>query len=309
MFITVIVNLIHIWLRKRQVVIHDKVKLLLKIFGLLTNIAAIVIVIWQYVLLGDLWTEDPKHYAIFYKEYWTESVVDYNAYNATNTVMTIQANNMRILQELSTITTVMATFSDSPLLPPIPGLITQQGSKLLSAVDRALLARYISIVPSDAAGDILRKLQAVSEGISDTGVQLAPRWVYTLSDVLIRFQAFVMSFFPLLLGFGICFLCFILLATKIAIETSIPADRGVTTADAQYVGVPVSASTDSLHADATISSPVADATVSADANGVEGNDDEVIEASAEEVITIVSTDERTDAVEAEPVIASSVVFF
>lgn len=174
--------------------------------GLLTNlynVFVVVVFIVLYVKIGEFWFEDPEHTIFFYPEFWNQGVADYGSYNGTATVVAATVPNPNgadsplILDEMHTI-------AATPWLRYI-SLGFYQGTELISARDRVLLSKYPSIVP---IADTIAKLKNLSRRLTTEETnQLAPRWVYTMSDVIIRLHAFTYMLLPMIVGLTVFCCC------------------------------------------------------------------------------------------------------
>ena len=149
---------------------NETCEVLLKCLGGLCGIGLVVIMVVQYVLMGQLWHTDPHHTIPFYGTFWTDGVTDMNINLqpiANTTVVTLLNTNVgNITNATRQLQVLTGSYSVISTLPNLRGSIHSSRRRLQTA--------------------------------------MASKWVYVMSDVVIRIYGFLLMLLPVLIAFVSC---------------------------------------------------------------------------------------------------------
>ena len=198
--VTILIStLVMLWLGCVTIISeNDGCARLFQMVGFLCTIGIFVAVVIEYVYMGKLWHSDPEHTIFFYGPYWSEGVTNMNrpvlnqtvsssfsgAYLVDPSNSVSSSNVTRTLQELGTASLAVMNASQN-----VTSLGNLRGS--LRQLDLANKARGLLKYPLI----IMRRLQET---------ELASKWVYVMSDIVIRIYGFCLMILPVMLGLVAC---------------------------------------------------------------------------------------------------------
>ncbi len=190
-----IATLVIIWFGTVSVVSENET--CFNITGVISTLALIglfTVFILQYVWMGEMWHKDPEHTIFFYNKFWSDGITNMEAYNQdtaispvnvtralTSGVAAVAYNNLRGYDNLKGYNNETTTINP-----------TRSANNLILAIRRRLTNNLVGV-------------KYISRRLGDK-VVLASKWVYVMSDVVIRIYGFLLMFLPFIIGvLGCCF--------------------------------------------------------------------------------------------------------
>ncbi len=146
----------------------------------LCTVGLLVMLVLQYVKMGEMWHEDPKHTIFFYNDFWTQGVTNMTAYQPVSGSNLHAVSNSTSRQLVTAATAAVASNLRGS------GDIISSRLRRLNSIASRTYQQLDSL--------LVRRLA------SSEKVQLASKWVYDMSDVVIRIYGFCLMFIPFILA-------------------------------------------------------------------------------------------------------------
>ena len=161
----VIVSLILAWITCVTVVSENNgCERFAKSVGFICMAVLLASFIVQYCLMGNLWHTDPEHTIIFYHKFWTEGVTNMN-----------QA-------------------------PSIPAVNVTTAATIVINANRALQG-LATVSITHTIPHLRGSISPIRRLIESS---LASKWVYVMSDVVVRIYGFIFMVTPVILALMLC---------------------------------------------------------------------------------------------------------
>ena len=183
------------------------------IFGLVSTLCMIGLLaafVIQYVYMGKLWDHDPEHTIFFYGAYWNEGVTDMSLANLPsnpstgNTTLHTLGRSLQAMDNTSYTNTPIEFGDMSKAALIISMNLTKNVSlgNLRGAIRPMSLSKLLSN-KANISTLLERRLRILTtRRLAES--ELAPKWVYVMSDVVIRIYGFCLMILPVLLAIVAC---------------------------------------------------------------------------------------------------------
>ena len=188
---------------------NESVAIITTIVAGLCTLGLLTVVVLQYYQMGLLWHDDPHHTIFFYNEFWHQGIAE-TTYNATLHSTVHVAQNINTTSNAARQLTLLAA---SATIPNLRTAVTATSDFKMSdypaastlAIQIRRRLNYLASTSQRHLETVKRNLNAMSRHLtSEQTAQLASKWVYTMSDVVIRIYGFSLMFIPFIMGVGVC---------------------------------------------------------------------------------------------------------
>jgi hypothetical protein len=175
----------------------------------LCTLGLLTVVVLQYYKMGQLWHDDPHHTIFFYDDFWHEGVAEttYNNTLQSTVPLTYTLNTTSTAARQLTLLAASATIPNlrTAVITTSDFKMTDYPAAMSLTVQIRRRLNYLASSSHRHLETVKRNLNAMSRHLTSEQITpLASKWVYTMSDVVIRIYGFGLMFLPFIMGVGLC---------------------------------------------------------------------------------------------------------